>query len=442
MRNSRFTRVARQYLRTKITGAVVCVLAIMLASCSSSSQASSSGKPPRFITVGTLYASVGQFSGSSLAQFAGLHFWVNTVNAQGGVYVKAYHKKIRVKIVAYDDQSQTSLASQEYTKLITQDRVNVAISDFGSVLTSVGVPVAQENGALLFDPTATTPSFFTESIFGNGNPDLVLTSLPSSAIWPMPLAQLLISKGIKKVAIIQSANDFDAAQATTVENILSSAGIVPVFNKTIQTTDTSFSSIIPLIQGANPDAVLEFGYASQDAAFLAALASSNYHPKFAFTVFPGGDVTSFAKAVPQSGLAWSYTYVEPPYLVENQVNYGMTTNQFISAFQAENPGADVNLATVAGYQVGLIVQATLQNSPSLSPISMRITAQKLSGHIQTLEGTFAISANGSQVGLYQPIGQFVPNGQGGVTLQTVYPPKYASASSVYPAPNSTQSSAG
>ncbi|HUY86432.1 MAG TPA: ABC transporter substrate-binding protein, partial [Acidimicrobiales bacterium] len=329
----------------------------------------------------------------------------------------------------------TSLASSEYTQLITQDHVDLAISDFGSVLTSVGVPVAQENSALLFDPTATTPSFFTESIFGNGNPDLVLTSLPSSAIWPNPLAAFLVSKGVKKVAIVQSANDFDAAQATTVENQLSAAGIVPVFNDTVQTSTTDYSSIVSQIEAANPDAVLQFGYGTNDVPFLAALNAASYHPKLTFTIFPGENIAGFEAQLPQSAMQWTYTYVAPPYLAENQVNFGMTTPEFMNAYQAANPGSAVNFLNIAGYQAGLIVQATLENSPALTPIAMRITVQKLSGHLQTIEGTFAIDQNGSQVGLYQPIGQIVPDGSGGLTLNAVFPPKYATAPAAYPAPN-------
>ena len=52
----------------------------------------------------------------------------------------------------------------------------------------------------------------------------------------------------------------------------------------------------------------------------------------------------------------------------------MTTNQFISAFQAENPGADVNLATVAGYQVGLIVLLKTGTIPAEERIFSTVVA--------------------------------------------------------------------
>ena len=110
---------------------------------------------PKEITVGTLYASQGAFAVSSMPQYQGLQFWADQVNKDGGVMVKAYNRKIPVKIVAYNDNSTTATASTLYNQLITQNKVHILVSDFGSVLTSVAVPIAKNNKMLLFDPTGT-----------------------------------------------------------------------------------------------------------------------------------------------------------------------------------------------------------------------------------------------------------------------------------------------
>ena len=121
----------------------------------------SAGAAPKEITVGTLYAGQGAFAVSSMPQYQGLQFWADQVNKDGGAMVKAYGRKIPVKIVAYNDNSTTATASTLYNQLITQDKVDILVSDFGSVLTSVAVPIARNNKMLLFDPTGTGASFFT-----------------------------------------------------------------------------------------------------------------------------------------------------------------------------------------------------------------------------------------------------------------------------------------
>ena len=60
---------------------------------------------PAEVKIGTLYASSGSFAVASQGQLEGLKFWAAAVNKDGGLFVKAYDKKIPVKIVAYDDQS-------------------------------------------------------------------------------------------------------------------------------------------------------------------------------------------------------------------------------------------------------------------------------------------------------------------------------------------------
>lgn len=71
------------------------------------------------ITVGTLYASTGSFATSSLPEYAGLQFWAKSVNAHGGMYVAPLKKKEKVKIVAFNDQSDPATATSLYDQLIS-----------------------------------------------------------------------------------------------------------------------------------------------------------------------------------------------------------------------------------------------------------------------------------------------------------------------------------
>jgi len=91
---------------------------------------------PKEIALGTLYASSGRFASISMPVHYGLKLWIEQKNAEGGVFVKAFNKKIPIKLVAYDDQSNTATAATLFNQLITQDKVDLLVSDSGSVLTS------------------------------------------------------------------------------------------------------------------------------------------------------------------------------------------------------------------------------------------------------------------------------------------------------------------
>ena len=49
---------------------------------------------PAEIKIGTLYASSGRFASISMPVHSALKLWVDQKNADGGVYVKAFDKKI------------------------------------------------------------------------------------------------------------------------------------------------------------------------------------------------------------------------------------------------------------------------------------------------------------------------------------------------------------
>ncbi len=406
--------------------ALVAAVALVgaLAGCSGSS----ANGVPKEITVGTLYAGQGAFAVSSVPEYQGLQFWASQVNKDGGVMVKAYNKKIPVKVVAYNDNSSTATASTLYNQLITQNKVNILVADFGSVLTSVAVPIAKDNKMLLFDPTGTGASFFTPD-----NSYLVLTSLPSSAIWPTSLSGFLLDQKIAKIAVVYSSNDFDQSQAETLKKNLAAQGVSPVYYQAVATDTKDYGVILRNIAALKPDAVLEFGYAPNDIAFLQGIESGGYHFKMVFTVFSGQQLSIMEKAVGEKGLQNTYTYPTPPLYGFNNVNYGLGMNDFIKTFEAANSVDNVNFLNIAGYNAGLVIQKALETAASLKQENLREAVSSFSGNLNTLDGAFKIDpSDGAQVGELLPVAQF-QLASGSLKPVIVYPSDLSTGKPIYPA---------
>jgi len=383
---------------------------------------------PSEITIGTLYASTGPFAVASLGQYEGLEFWANDVNKQGGVFVKAYGKKIPVKIVAYDDQSSTSTATTLYNQLITQDKVDLLVADFGSVLTSVAVPLAAEHHMLLIDPTGSGANFFTQK-----TDYLADVSIPSSTVWPVPLANFLLKQKIKRVAIIYGANDFDASQAETMKAELIKGGVTPVYYHSVPTTESNYNVLLHTAKAADPQALLEFGYAPNDIAFLRQLSQSGLHFDMTFTIFPGQLLQLLTKDAGADALAYTYTYPTPPLVKYDKVSYGMNTAQFAQAFQAAQH-KDPTFLDSAGYNTGIVMQKMLGDAPQFTQTDFHQALMDMSGKTTTLLGAFEINANGAQLGQPFPVAQMVPDGNKGLKFVVVYPQAHATGKPVYPAP--------
>ena len=218
------------------------IVAALLASLTAAAQAADA---PAEIKLGTLYASAGRYASISLPVHYGLKLWIDQKNADGGVYVKAFNKKIPLKLVAYDDQSNTATAATLYNQLITQDKVDILISDSGSVLTSVAVPIARDHKMLLIDQTGTGATFFTPD-----NPYIALMADPVSSIWPKPLADFLTHDGpglgIKRVAILYATNDFTGTQANAVRKFIkeSNSGVEIVYDQGVPTETSNYTVLL------------------------------------------------------------------------------------------------------------------------------------------------------------------------------------------------------
>lgn len=112
---------------------------------------------PKVVTIGPLYPSSGSFAAISMPAYHGAKLWVGRTDAAGGANVKAFHKKIPLKLISCDGQGGTAAVATLTDRPITQDPVDVLVADQGSALTSVGVPIAREHRGFLFNPGGTGP---------------------------------------------------------------------------------------------------------------------------------------------------------------------------------------------------------------------------------------------------------------------------------------------
>ena len=388
---------------------------------------------PSVIKLGTLYASSGPFAAISMPVYDGEKLWVKQMNAQGGVYVGAYHKKIPVKLIAYDDQSSTATAATLYNQLISQDHVDLLMADSGSVLTSVAVPIAKEHKMFLFDVSGTGGTFFSKD-----NPYIALMAIPVSTIWPSAISNFLddvgVKNGIKTAAILYATNDFTGTQAHSLAGFLKKAGKIKiVYDQGVPTSTTNYTVLINNIAAHKPDAVIELGFPNNEIAFLRNLQDSGDTFRYLFTVYGGTEMDLLLKNVGAAGLAGSYSYV-PSALYSYKVNYGPTLAQYRAMWDKEYPkgsGVEWGSNAVYGYQACLVMQRALATAKGLSQMDIHNAVFALSGKLKTLDGTFELNSEGAQIGEMTPMGQLVRKGKHGIGIVAVYPPEFAKAKAVF-----------
>src|SRR6516165_248937 len=365
---------------------------------------------PAEIKIGTLYASSGRFASISMPVYSSLKLWA--------------------------DQSNTATASTLYNQLVTQDKVDLLVADSGSVLTAPAVAIARDRKMFLFDQTGTGASFFTKD-----NPYIALMADPVSTIWPKPVADFIShdgpALGIKKIAILYSTNEFTGTQANAFRKFVKDSGVPVeiVYDQGIPTETTNYTVIINNINNTSPDAVIHFGYAPNDIAFLRNIQDVGVKFKMLFCIYPGLETELLEKNVGEKGLEHVFTYV-PPSELEYPVNFGMTMKEYKDAWDKTYPDGKIEFGfnAVAGYTTALVIEKTLSVATSLDQMELRRAVFSLSGELKTLDGTFALDETGGQVGELTPLGQLALDDQGKIKFISIYPHETATGKPVYPAP--------
>lgn len=129
---------------------------------------------------------------------AGAQLAFDQVNAQGGI--------LGGKIVSItgDSACDPSVAGPAADKLVNTDQVSAIVGAFctGATIgaaTAAGIP----GGVVMISPSASAPALTTLD-----DNDLVFRTTPSDAFQGVKMAELLLSKGIKDVAVTYVNNDY------------------------------------------------------------------------------------------------------------------------------------------------------------------------------------------------------------------------------------------
>ena len=223
--------MSRSGARAARIAAVTILAAAGVAACgitstgtpSTSSNASPTGTP---IRVGMSLSLSGDFSADGRASLKGYQLWRDDVNSHGGLLGRP------VTLVVHDDKSDPATATAVYTTLITQDKVNLLLGPFSSLLTVPAAKVAHKYGYAMVEGSGTAPTVYSASL-----PNLFAVSAPV-ATQMVPFANWVASlpPGTRpKTAAYAMVDDpFADPPLIAARAILEGAGVATVYNNESQ----------------------------------------------------------------------------------------------------------------------------------------------------------------------------------------------------------------
>jgi branched-chain amino acid transport system substrate-binding protein len=243
---------------TAVRAAAVSMLAAAsVAACGLGSagtpSASNNGEPSGTpITVGISLSKTGQFSADGLASLRGYQLWAADVNSHGGLLGRP------VKLVVLNDNSDPGTVKANYTKLITQDHVDLTLGPFSSLLTVPAATVANQHHYAMTAGSATAPTVYNASL-----PNLFSTSAPV-AQQMVPFAKWVASlppgERPKTAAYAMVDDPFADPPVQTAQGILERAGITTDYSNAnafyTKTTPAALAADADKVAAANPQVVL------------------------------------------------------------------------------------------------------------------------------------------------------------------------------------------
>jgi branched-chain amino acid transport system substrate-binding protein len=234
--------------------------------------ASATPSPADPIKIGFGMALTGPLAANGKMSLAAMKIWEADVNARGGLMGRP------VKLIYYDDQSNPSLVPGIYTKLLTVDDVDVAVSGYASTQIAPAMPIMIEKKKLFI------------SLFGTGINDEFKYDKYFSMLPTGPNPRPAFTKGFFEVAMAQTPKPqtiaIAAADAEFGRNACDGgrenakqAKLRIVYDQSYPPTTTDFSPIVRAIQTNNPDLVLICSYPIDTVGFVKAINEIGFKPK-------------------------------------------------------------------------------------------------------------------------------------------------------------------
>ena len=279
-----------------LAAASIAALAATACSSSASPGTTASSGP---LTIGMSLPMTGPVADVSKSGLQGYQLWASQQNASGGLLGH------QLKLDVLDDGFDPNQTATDYTRLISQDKVNLVLGTFSSLLNAPASAIAARQGMLYVEPSGGAASLFTRG-FTNlffAQPGTTTSEPDRFVAW---IASLPPSQRPATAAYV-TQDDPSASPAVAVfQTRLRALGVKTVYDQTYDPSTTNFDSIAASIAHARPQLVIQGAVADDGAAFVRSLEKINFSPRMLFQTNAPSD-SAYPAAIGRSNAEGVFT---------------------------------------------------------------------------------------------------------------------------------------
>ena len=354
--------------------------AVIVAACSGAGVAAAQGGKNE-IAIGYSLSLTGRFSTEATDTHRAYQMWAEEVNRQGGIAVKDLGRKLPVKLVHYDDSSDTNNAIRNYERLITRDQVDLLFSPWGSGINFAVTALTEKHKyPLVLSSAASDP------IFGRGFKYIFETTQLASNMYNGLVDYVASVKDqIRTVAIAYENFLFTQSLRTALLPKLARAGIKVVADEQYPLGGQDFTSMLTKIKAAKPDAFLAINIMPSSIYLTRQMAEVGFKPRlYAVNIGPMFTEEFVEKlgGITEGIVENGFWHQDLPYQGAREFY-----DRFVARYK-KNPSTDAAYAFI-GTQ---ILQQAIEQAGTLD--RERIAATLHSGRFTTILGSYEYDERG------------------------------------------------
>jgi branched-chain amino acid transport system substrate-binding protein len=262
--------------RSLIAAAVTGVLVTSLAACGGDDGGDSGGgSSSDAIVIGTSLPLTGEFSQPGQAAEQGYKVWQEMINADGGLLDRQVELKIK------DDASNQNTVVTDYNALIGQDKVDLLLGTFSSLLNLPASAVAEKNQMLYVEPAGGSPDMFNRGFqylfFAQQS-----TADKQGKVFAEWVAQLPEGEKPTTAAYPTLDDPFAAPNVEGIKAILEDAGVKTVYEETYAIDTKNFDTIVSAMKNADPELVVHGAQFEDGIGMTRAMLKAGFTPEMFF----------------------------------------------------------------------------------------------------------------------------------------------------------------
>ncbi|HEY7101100.1 MAG TPA: amino acid ABC transporter substrate-binding protein [Mycobacteriales bacterium] len=385
------------------------VAALTLAACGSrpSEQATTSTEP---IVIGISLPLTGDFSQPGGEAKRGYEVWQKQVNESGGLL----GRQVQLKIV--DDASSQDTVVSDYTKLITQDKVDLLLGTFSSLLNYPASAVAEKNQMVFVEPAGGAPNMFARGFkylfFAQQ-----ATAPHQADVFVNYIKTLPPDQRPKTAAYPTQDDPFAAPVIESMQKQLSALGVQTVYSQTYPADTTNFQSIASQLSTKKPDLIAQGAVFEDGVGLVRSLKQLGYSPKMLFQTSAPSNAGQYSSAIGTDnteGVFYTVSWSQDAKTPQNA--------EFVSGYKAAYKNADPAEDAADAFATAQVLQTAVTKVGSIDQAKIRDWLH--ANEVQTILGPLSWTATG------EPRGQFLLAQWQSNKVQVVGPPDLATTETV------------